>query len=406
MEGNILVSDLSHGISYCNHYTDRCNDYQEVNRTLKDATKNFLTTIALATIASVSLTACGDSGNTNNDTAANATGVEAARAAIAPYEKSPTDLGVSSEKLKQRPTGKLVAYMRCGFPICQAMGKGVEEAGGVIGAKVRQYDLGHTPETIGRGWDQMLRDNPAAIIATGVPTALYKAQFKRAAAKKIPVIIWSVPDEGAGITANIYGPAGNAKSGGLMADWVVSHAAGGAKVLYVNVPESSVLKFHQGGFTKELKKQCAGCRLESISIKTADIGRVAPGRIVSYLQRKPDTDWIVVPVGDVLIGVPEAMKSAGIGENVKMLSVAGSKVNYAYIKNGRQLADFASSTDFYGWKAIDTVSRALAGQLNTADLGPIPRQFLTREDLDFDISKPWPSVPGFREQFKTLWGLG
>lgn len=382
------------------------NRHTAANRHRPGATPARIAASALAVIAVIAAFGCGDDDQSGQSTAGDTAGVEAARAAVAPYEKPPTDLGVSDEKLKERPTGKLVAYMRCGFPICQAMGKAVEEAGGVMGVKVRQYDLGNTPETIGRGWDQMLRDNPAAIVATGVPTALYKSQFRQAVARGIPVVIWAVPDEGPGITANLYGREGNAKSGRLMADWVVSRANGSAKVLYVNVPESSVLKYHQTGFTQELKKNCANCRLESISIKTSDIGRAAPGRIVSYLQRKPDTDWIVVPVGDVLIGVPEAMKSAGIGENVSMLSVAGSKVNYAYIKNGQQLADFASSTDFYGWKAIDTVARELGGQLDTADLGPIPRQFLTKEDLTFDISEPWPSVEGFREQFKQLWGLG
>jgi hypothetical protein len=66
--------------------------------------------------------------------------------------------------------------------------------------------------------------------------------------------------------------------------------------------------------------------------------------------------------------------------------------------------DASQPASFSGWALVDAAGRALAGQPVKASL--FPMQFLTKQDLTFNIDQDWPDVPNFRQKFEALWGVG
>ena len=66
--------------------------------------------------------------------------------------------------------------------------------------------------------------------------------------------------------------------------------------------------------------------------------------------------------------------------------------------------DASQPASFSGWALVDAAGRVLAGQPAHASL--FPMQFLTKQDLTFNIDQDWPDVPNFRQKFEALWGVG
>jgi ribose transport system substrate-binding protein len=330
-----------------------------------------------------------------------------AKATVAKYEQPPTELGVSTEPLKTRPVGKTLVFMRCGVPICQEQSKALHEAGKVMGFRVLDSNVGLSPEQINKGWAEGLRKNPDFIIATGVPSIVFKSQLAQAASRHIPVMVWSSPDlPGNGITVNLFGPKDHTLNGELMAQYIAAKSNGTANTLLLTAPEFAVHAFTLKGFQRAYKSACRGCGLTVLKVAGKDIGRVIPGRVVSAVQQNPKITWIAAVFGDLEIGVPQALQSAGLGGKVNVFSTAGSRVNWQYVKSGQQTADLAYSMSFFGWKAVDTAARVLDGQYHASDIGPMANQFLTKANLTFNINAGWPAVPNFRDSFRKLWGVG
>ncbi len=70
----------------------------------------------------------------------------------------------------------------------------------------------------------------------------------------------------------------------------------------------------------ELTKLCPDCKLSVKEINPADAGTKLPSQIVTELQREPDVNYIVPAWSDGAIGVPQALKSAGLTDKVKMVT--------------------------------------------------------------------------------------
>lgn len=373
--------------------------------------KNFA--CALPMVLVLGLTACGDDdndgGGTNGSAPAPKIDVAQAKRNIAPFQKAPDAKEfVSDTPLKQRPVGKLIVMPVCGVPICELFKNFTEEAVKTIGAEIKFVPLGNTPESISKGWSQVVQLKPDAVVAVGLPpAAIFKAQLDALEKAEVPVVVHASPDQaGDGYTANLFDPAANTADGALMADYVLANAKGPAKILYLATPDFTFLNFQQKGFQAEIKKLCGSCTVKVIPFKATDIGRVVPGRVVSYLQQKPDTNWIVPSFGDVAVGVPPALKAAGVGQDIKLASLAGTKTNWDFVKTGQQAVDLAYPHAFVSWKTVDLAARALVGQF-TPELGegPLPKQFLTKTELTFDVDTAWPGPEGFRDLYKKVWGV-
>ncbi len=366
--------------------------------------------VVLAVVAVTALSACGSSSRSTSATASGSAShgasggsaqVRAATAAIAPYEKTPTSIG-QTQPLRRRPTGKVFDFMDDGTPFEQNLLVGMKQATHALGVKLQVIQQqGDTPQAIQMSWDQVVAKPPAAVLAPGDPTILYHRQLAELHSRHIPVVAFFTNEDPL-LSANIYGPPQYKTLGTLMADYIIAKSGGKAHVLVLAVPEISGLQGTVAAMLHQFKAGCPGCSASAVDTQLTDIGKNDPTRVVSYMQKNPSTNWIVFTDADTQIGVPEALAGAGV-HNIDMLSGAGSKVNYEYIKNGLSTADASQPPSFSAWALVDAAARVLDGQ--AVPVSFFPMQFIAKPEVTFNLGQGWPDVPNYQQKFMKLWGV-
>ncbi len=329
-----------------------------------------------------------------------------------------------SEPLAELPTGKTVAYIQCGVPVCAEINTGIEGAAAKLGMVLEVYTHDDTPENVAAAWQAAVDSSPDVVLASGNPREWFTDQLAALEAAGTPVIVWSLPEgyePGAGLTANLLSVDDYYFYGVLMADYAVSQTAGEGTIVFFGLPAFPVLATLEQGFTEEMARVCPDCAVENISVDLAALGAgEVPGQVVSTLQATPDASHLVFAFGGMMFGVPEGMADAGI--DVPAVSQAGGPLNFGFIAaDNVQTAEIGLASEFLGWRAMDAAARALAGQpvgrAATPDVAVIdghpdilnaglPLQILESDDMGFMADNPgalWPGVEGFQDLYAELW---
>jgi len=313
------------------------------------------------------------------------------------------DLGVTA-KLTKLPKGGLFVHMRCAAPICVEASKEYGAAARTLGMRFKPIDAGATPSSIAAAFNQAVALKPAALISGAIPPQLFQKQLDQLVKGGTKVILYATaPPNPKGVTAIVFPPKVFTQIGTLLARFVYADAgAKPIKAVYVQTPELPALNYASDAFKKELKRLCPSCDMTVLNVQLADIGRVIPGKVVSYLQANPDAKYVISQFGDLNVGVPQALRAAGI-TGKKLVSTQGSKVNMQYIKNGQEYANLISFLDVTYWQVLDIAARALAGQKFTVP--PVPQQWITKSNLTFNPNLPPPYGVDYKAEFRKLWGV-
>lgn len=332
-------------------------------------------------------------------------GVAAAKAYVAAHSKPPASIGKLPPVSKKPATGKRVDWLECGVPVCKLIGKGLSAATKALGWKLKVIPMGTTPEQIGRAWTTAVEDSPDAVLATGVVQALFKSQLAQLKAKGIPYVAGSTTDPNTnGQIGNVPSQADYVLRGSMMANFVVANTNGAAKAVMFNIPDFPVLVIEQKAFAATFKKLCPSCSLDVVNVSATDIGSKLPGRAVSYMQQHPDTNYMVAAFGDMTLGVPQALKAAGLDSKLRIISQASGPNNFQNIKKG--LVEYAAVPEpdaMAGWRMIDVLVRSFNGDpLACCNLGTLPRHYLTKSNIG-NPALPYVGVPGYPNQFLKLW---
>jgi ribose transport system substrate-binding protein len=368
----------------------------------------------LAGMAALAFAGCGsdnkDSSASNPSTSATTgaqkpastanSGVAEAAAKVAKYSKPPTDIGVT-EPLKKSPAGKKVVYLHCAAPICARIGNIVKEASAALGLQLQEINTGATPEAIAGAVQRAVEAKPAAVIDPALPPALFRQQLDQLKKQNIPVFGINVDDTpDFGLAGYLFSSEDRKISGALRADWIAAKSKGDAKVLYVTAPEFSSLVKTLAAFKSELSTVCEKCSVDVIEVKASDIGKGIPSRVVSYLQGHPDTKYVTFAFGDLLAGVPQAVKGAGLS-GISLTTTAGGALNYAAVASGDEDADLTVHWEAASWQLMDAVARAITGQ--QFKIPPAPLQWIEKPTMTFDPRKEPPFGTDFKAEFKKLW---
>jgi len=103
---------------------------------------------AIATVVSLlTLAACGSSSDSSSDSSGPPADTAAAEAAIAPYVGQPSKFPVKTP-LEKKPTGKKIAYLDCGTPICALFGQLAEGPFQALGMSMTTVKAGLKPDTV------------------------------------------------------------------------------------------------------------------------------------------------------------------------------------------------------------------------------------------------------------------
>ncbi|MEU0070115.1 substrate-binding domain-containing protein [Streptomyces sp. NPDC006332] len=372
------------------------------------AVRRALTAIVPVT-ALFALAACGNDTTPAADSAKAAApdspGLTAARAALQKYSAHPDKIPVTEPVGKKIPAGKKIDFILCGVQSCQDLADFFTEAANQLDWKVKELATQGTPESVQAAYDQALRDKPDAVVASGFPRAVYAKQLAQLKAAGIPVIQSNADDVvGDGISLLKNGPKDVAVQGEMLASWVVSDSGAKADTVYFDLPAYTILKPVKDTFAAKYKEWCAGCALDTVDVPITSIGKDMPDRVVSYLRSHPKVDHVVFSLGLLNVGVPAALKTAGVTGKHIAVNV-GDGQNYQYIQSGLSDAAMALNSHETAWLQVDALARHFTGQSMDVDQKAVlPNMLITKDNLP-KVLGDFPLVENYQAQFEALWGL-
>lgn len=363
-----------------------------------------ISAVAIAAVV-FALAACSTPADTGTDTGTGTKAdVAAAEAAIKPFTDSPSEFPVT-EPLLTKPTGKKIAILDCGSPICALFADLAVAPAEALGMTTTRIEAGTSADGVASAFDTVLSGDFDGVFVPAIAPSLWERPLADLNAAGIPVVTSGV----VGLPEGSVGAAGAAEassfsSGQLAADWAVVQDGDATDVVLYTTPELSFTAFIADGFNEEIATICPDCAVRTVEIPVTQFGSGGPQIIVDDLLAHPDTTAAVFAVGEQSIGLPPALKTADI-TNVKILANSPDPSVLASIQDGTYTAGIGVDLAVLTWTSIDSLARLTTGQ--DADPGAVAdklvRQFLTADNLTGDVSRGWSGYPDFADRFMALW---
>lgn len=364
-----------------------------------------------AALAVATLVVAGCAGD---DTAGTATTDDASSGSGIDVEQASADLdaviGTSDEIVLDEvgapiPTGLTVDFITCPVAICTEVGNGVRDAAESLGWSVRVIPNDQTPAGYQEAWNQIAQDPSDGVVNSG-PALPYEAITAQMEQAGVPVVSSTSPSPvGGRLISVIASSEGVALEGATQANWVIRDAGEPVTSVYVYDPAIPALVEAWPGYQEAMAQNCPACEVEVLEVSAAQIGPALAQQVVSYLQSNPDVQYASFGLGDLAIGVPGAIRAAGLEEQATLTTRAATPANLADVQGGGMTAALTSEIYESGWRTIDKLARQAAG----ADIGePYPlgvNRLITAENLPEDITVPY-TLPSYQESFTTAWGVG
>ena len=351
------------------------------------------------------LAACGssdDSGSGSSSGGGAPADTAAAEAAIAPYVGQPSRFPIETP-LAIKATGKRIAYLDCGTGICGLFAQLAEAPFDALGMSMTSIKAGLKPDTVQAAFDTVIQDDYDGVFVPAIPPQLWETGLQQLKDAGIPVVTSGVVGAGDYVQVQQAGQVNSENSGKLLADWVVAQNGGDADVVLYWTPELPFELVVKDAFTKEMDELCPDCEVRTEEISVTTYGTTAGSTIVADLQAHPNTKTAVFGIGEQAQGLPAQMKTAGL--DVETLLYSPGPGNLADIKSGSLTAGLALDLPVLIWTVADSLARLTTGQ--EPDPGAVadisPQQFVTADDLQFDVSQGWTGYPDFADKFTTLW---
>lgn len=372
-------------------------------------TRRLLATGAALVVGMGVLAGCGGDDTETTTAAAGGSGgpnVAAATTFLEPFTGQAGEFPIT-EPLKEKPkAGTKVIYLNPGVAVGNLMYELLKPAAEEMGVELSQIKAGPSAQTTSSALDTVVEQKPDGVIGIGIEPVLFANQLKKLQEQGTIVVASGIADGAKyGLKTVPYGPADAERVGEIMAAWTVRQSEGKLdEVVYYGVPELGFTKPTLKGATSKLEELCPDCKLRTVDIPAADIGTNAPQKVVSDLQANPKTGAAIFSADDMQIGLPAAMKTAGI--DVPGIGAGPSPTTLQQIKDGTQAAGSGTDLPVIVWTLMDQFARELAGQALTpgdqAD-GITPHQVLEQKDITFDPKMGWTGFPDYAERFQKLW---
>lgn len=372
-------------------------------------------------VLSVAVAACGgggDSASTGSAGSSQATttetsgdpssGSEAVSLATAPNESEPTKIKPGIEPLpKPPPKGLNLIILQCDFPVCEIEANVMREGGANLGWNVKTtvFKTGSPQSAV----TQAVNAPGAEYIAIpGVPRSLIEPQIKVAEEKGIKFITASNPEppHPPAWAASISQYNSSAAQEGI-ARWIINDSGGKANIALVSYPEIPITAAEGPAVEKVIEEEeCPECKFAEIPITGEELAAgTVPAKVVAYLQSHPEVDYLQTAFNSVLTGIPQALKSAGFGDKVRVTSINTLEApEAAMLANGEVAAYNIVAEAEHGAMALDAVARLAEGL-------PLPQseyalsQYWLCTPATATKCKGWTGPPDLLRQYEELWGI-
>jgi ribose transport system substrate-binding protein len=385
--------------------------------------------LAMLAMLAIFAAGCGDDSDTataaggDDGTATTAAGdgneasdpVAAAQKYLEPYLSVPTEFAVSDTPLSKKPEKKTVGFVVCPDPACVELAKHVEEATDALGWELQAVNVNDWSDP-GSAIQQLIDADVDYIAETGFPIAQFKSQMDQMEEKGIPLFQTYVTDVPAGEENNLYSDGYDATAAAVyakvLANWVTVDSGGDANVVIVTLGTTPILDAQVAAAEDAFAADCPDCKVKVLTGTQNDLVTSAmPQLITSHLQSNPDTDYVFFTYSSLSPGVTSALKSAGVFDNVTIVGTQGFAPQFQEIIDGTNTAWTALPADFSMWSMVDQMARYSVDEwsLELERKAAVPPLYVvsSKEQAEelVDLAAGWPGPDGFKETFKSLWGV-
>ncbi len=376
-----------------------------------------LTALAIGLVAT-GLTACSSSskktdttgtGNTSSGTRSTSSS-PALAAAEARYKQfvQPQPAPNVPTLPTRPPSNRTITIQTCPLPVCKTTTDAARAAALKLGWKVTYLQSDLTPQAYQTVLSQIVQSPPQLLaLSPLVPNSFITKQL--ATLQKVGTKIVEMapagdsPNASGPVQGVVAGAADFSFRGGLMGDSIVADAHGKADTLFVWDPSlASIWDPEKAALTKVVTD--AGGNVDVLKVSQANIGKTIPAQVTSYLQSHPNVKYVAFVIADLAIGVPSALKSAGV-PSVKIISTGPQASTMADIAAGNQWASVGQENAAAGYRAIDQLARLTMN----IPLGPLANtagwtQIFIKGNVTQTSAAPSPD--GFPQNYLKAWLIG
>jgi ribose transport system substrate-binding protein len=320
----------------------------------------------------------------------------------------PTELQTTEVIDGEVPTGLTIDWIVCGVPECTALTQPLTEAAAALGWTVNPIDGGLTPETVLAAWQLAAQNQHDAVVATGFPSVMFAEPLAALHEAGIPVVLGYVtedPNPDAGVIAVIAG-GGNTfqDQGRYEADFVLGRAGTNANTVFLGGSTFPGIDAVIEGFQAEYSRLCPDCEFDTIDVAGDTIGTTLPANVVAYLTSHPDVNYIVLGIGSMVLGVPDALEAAGI-DGVRIVGTFPSETTAQLVRDGEIDGIIMLQQADSMWQMVDALARHFAGVDVSPSMLPSPAWAVVQENVDQLTSEPYVLIEDYEAQYKALWGV-
>jgi ribose transport system substrate-binding protein len=365
------------------------------------------TTTSAATTSSGATSTSGGGGTSTSG--GSSSGGSKADAAAAAAQKTPTSIEINVPLKKKPPTGKTIDFLQCSQPVCQGYLDGLTPAAKALGWTVKTIPFQPTPEAEIQAVEQAVTNKADGIYVTGLPRSVIQSGLAKAQAAHIPVVDgYDTNPVAPPIIANIANGPGNNFAPNAVASYIASDSKCQGAVEVYDIKTYPILVYTTNILEKKLKQLCpSGLTVSEDDVQATDVGSKIPADVTGDLQRNPKIKYTAFAFGDMALGVPAAMKAAGVSAQVIGYG-AGGPTNVEAVAKGDEDAETAYGIPYGSWRAMDAFARDFEGMSAKIDTTAVnPGELFTKTNAG-SVSG-WTNMAMSKtndQQWEKLWHTG
>jgi ribose transport system substrate-binding protein len=366
----------------------------------------------VAAASALVLAACGSPGSTSGgstgsggQSAAEAEGLAQAKARVTESQTRPTKINVTTPVSKPVPSGKKIMFISCGTPTCALESDIIKSATDKLGWTLQTINTDGSPEQAKAAWTQAVNVKPTAVLYTATDRSIIDGQLRQLQAAGVFVSACCTVDPPENGIGYVIGDANTNKVVGQdLAALAAVNNGGAGRTLYVNLPVFPILNAVKDAYEDSLKTYCPGCQNQVLDLPLSAIGKDAPDKIVSAVRANTAIKTVVLSVDAIGIGLPAALRAAGLSDKVLVVGEGPVESTLAEIKAGQRGPSNVFPYYESMYSMVDAVVRHVVGD-EVTPRGTPSNWVVTKDSVPQTDALFW-LVPDGQQQFFKLWGVG
>ncbi|MGX7107966.1 ribose ABC transporter substrate-binding protein RbsB [Facklamia miroungae] len=254
--------------------------------------------------------------------------------------------------------------------------KGVEEAAKEMGATVQVVDAQDDATTQLNGLDDLMTQGVDILLINPVDSDAIVPAIKNANEADIPVI--TIDRNAADGEVVSLVASNNVEGGKMAAEFIIEKVGEGSKVIQLEgVPGASATNERGEGFEEGAKD-----KLDIIASQSANFNRSEGLTVMeNLLQAHPDVKAVFAQNDEMALGAIEAIKAAGLEEDVLVVGFDGNDDGLEAVKEGELAATIAQQPKEMGRLAVEAAINHL-NEKEVEESIASPLELVTKDTLE------------------------